>query len=71
MSQIHNQYVHKGDLLYVIDPRPYEYRLQQSISSRDNLNEQIIDERRKIGSQTFGVTIATRGAISSAESTYP
>lgn len=64
-----NQYVSKGDLLYEIDPQPYEYKLQQAISARDNLDEQIIDERRKIGSQTVSVVIATRGSVGSAETT--
>ncbi len=66
---VDNQYVHKGELLYVIDPRPYQFKLQQAISSRDNLEEQIIDERRKIGSQTFNVTLATQGVASTGEST--
>ena len=63
-----NQYVRKGDLLYEIDPLPYQYKLQQAVSSRDNLDQQIIDERRKIASQTFNVTIATRGSVASTES---
>ena len=64
-----NQYVRKGDLLYEIDPLPYQYKLQQAISSRDNLDQQIIDERRKISSQIYNVTIATRGSVASAQST--
>ena len=66
---VDNQYVHKGDLLYVIDPKPYEFKLQQATSARDTLEEQIIDERRKIGAQTFNVTLATQGVASTGEST--
>ncbi len=63
-----NQFVHKGDLLYEIDPQPYEYQLQQAMSARKNLEEQIIDERRKIVSQTLGAEITTVGRKSSTES---
>lgn len=63
-----NQFVHKGDLLYEIDPEPYKYQLQQAISAKKNLEEQIVDERRKIVSQTLGAEITTVGRKSSAES---
>lgn len=66
---VDNQYVHKGDLLYVIDPKPYEYKLQEATSARDTLNQQIIDEQRKIGAQTYNVTLATQGVTSTGEST--
>ncbi|HSU29865.1 MAG TPA: biotin/lipoyl-binding protein [Bryobacteraceae bacterium] len=65
---VDNQLVHKGALLYVIDPKPYEYRLQQAVSARNSLEEQIIDERRKIGAQTFNVTLATQGVSATGES---
>ncbi len=63
-----NQLVHKGDLLYEIDPQPYVYQLQQAVSSKNNLEQQIIDERRKIASQTLNAEITTAGRKSSAES---
>ncbi len=63
-----NQAVHKGELLYEIDPRPYEYQLQQAVSAKNNLEQQIIDERRKIGSQTLNAEITTVGRRSSTES---
>ena len=63
-----NQAVHKGELLYEIDPRPYEYQLQQAVSEKNNLEQQIIDERRKIGSQTLNAQITTAGRLSSTES---
>src|SRR5580693_4811220 len=41
-----NAFLKKGDLLFVIDPRPYEYALQQALSDQQALEEQIIDQRR-------------------------
>jgi len=43
-----NQVVHKGDLLFEIDPRPYEYALQQAKADQAMLEGQINDERRRI-----------------------
>ena len=48
----------KGDLLFVIDPRPYEYALQQALSDQQALEEQIIDERRRIAAQNSAVEAA-------------
>ena len=53
-----NIYVKKGDLLFVIDPRPYEYALQQALSDQRALEEQIIDERRRIAAQSSAVEAA-------------
>jgi len=53
-----NQFVKKGDLLFVIDPRPYEYALQQSLSDQRALEEQIIDQRRRIAAQSSAVQAA-------------
>lgn len=63
-----NQLVHKGDLLYEIDPQPYQYQLQQAEAAKNNLDQQIIDERRKIASQTLNAEITTAGRSSSQES---
>src|ERR1700739_116720 len=46
-----NTLVKKGALLFVIDPRPYEYALQQALADQAILEEQIIDEKRKIAAQ--------------------
>ena len=62
-----NQNVSKGQLLYEIDPLPYEYKLQEAISQRDNLDQQIIDERRKIGAQNLAVEIANQGSAQRGE----
>ncbi|HEY1964029.1 MAG TPA: biotin/lipoyl-binding protein [Acidobacteriaceae bacterium] len=53
-----NAYVKKGDLLFVIDPRPYEYALQQALSDQKALDEQIIDAGRKIAAQNSAVRAA-------------
>jgi membrane fusion protein, multidrug efflux system len=53
-----NAFVKKGELLFVIDPRPYEYALKQALSDQQALEEQIIDERRRIAAQNSAVTAA-------------
>jgi multidrug efflux system membrane fusion protein len=53
-----NTFVKQGDLLFVIDPRPYEYALQQAMSDQRALEEQIIDQRRRISAQTSAVQAA-------------
>jgi multidrug efflux system membrane fusion protein len=53
-----NAFVKKGDLLFVIDPRPYEYALQQALADQELLEQQIIDERRKIAAQNSAVDAA-------------
>ena len=54
-----NQAVKKGDLLYEIDPRPYEYALQQAIADRELLEQQIIDYKRRINAQHDAVAAAS------------
>jgi membrane fusion protein, multidrug efflux system len=61
-----NEYVKKGDLLFVIDPRPYEYALNQALSDQKSLEEQIIDRGRTIAAQNSAVLAAT-AALSSAK----
>jgi membrane fusion protein, multidrug efflux system len=53
-----NAFVKQGDPLFVIDPRPYEYALQQALSDQKDLEEQIIDERRRIAAQNSAVLAA-------------
>src|SRR4051812_12031342 len=43
-----NQFVKKGELLYEIDRRPYEYALERAVSEQAALEGQISDEARKI-----------------------
>ena len=65
-----NAFVKKGDLLFVIDPRPYEYALQQALSDQQALEEQIIDERRRIAAQNSAVE-AAGAAVSIFEDRHP
>jgi multidrug efflux system membrane fusion protein len=53
-----NAFVKKGDLLFVIDPRPYEYAIEQALSDQKALEEQIIDQRRRIAAQESAVHAA-------------
>src|SRR5277367_6377471 len=56
-----NQFVKKGDLLFVIDPRPYEYALQQALSDQQALEEQIIDAKRRIAAEHSAADAAQAG----------
>jgi membrane fusion protein, multidrug efflux system len=60
-----NQYVKKGELLYEIDARPYEYALQRAISDQAALEGQISDEQRKINALVSGVSVAKANISSS------
>src|SRR5260370_13246672 len=53
-----NAFAKTGGLLFVIDPRPYEYALQQALADQELLEQQIIDERRKIAAQNSAVEAA-------------
>jgi len=61
-----NAFVKKGDLLFVIDPRPYEYALEQALSDQQALEEQIVDQRRRIAAQNSAVQ-AAGAAVSSSK----
>ena len=56
-----NQFVHKGDVLFVIDPRPYQYALERAESSQSTLEGQISDEQRKIAAEVSEVSVASAG----------
>jgi multidrug efflux system membrane fusion protein len=60
-----NQAVRKGDLLFQIDPRPYEYALQQARAEQAILEGQIDDERRRIASEQSAVGTARAGVSGS------
>jgi multidrug efflux system membrane fusion protein len=53
-----NQYRKQGDLLFEIDPRPYEYSLEKAKSDLNTLEGQIVDQRRTIASQVSAVGAA-------------
>jgi membrane fusion protein, multidrug efflux system len=56
-----NQFVKKGDLLYVIDPRPYQYAYEHALSEQSALEGQIGDEQRRIAAEVSGVSVAKAG----------
>jgi membrane fusion protein, multidrug efflux system len=53
-----NTFIRQGELLFEIDPRPYEYALQKATSDQKTLEGQIVDQRRTIASQISGVGAA-------------
>lgn len=56
-----NQLVKKGDLLFAIDPRPYEYALEKAESAQSALESQISDEQRRIAAEVSQVSVARAG----------
>ena len=61
-----NQFVKKGELLFEIDERPYQYALDKALSDQSSLEGQITDEQRKIASLESAVSVA-EAKIHSAE----
>ena len=53
-----NQFRKQGELLFQIDPRPYEYTLEKAKSDLNTLEGQIVDQRRTIASQVSAVGAA-------------
>jgi multidrug efflux system membrane fusion protein len=53
-----NQYVKAGDLLFVVDERPYRYALERTLSQQSALEGQIEDRSRSINAQISGVHVA-------------
>jgi multidrug efflux system membrane fusion protein len=53
---------HKGELLFEIDTRPYEYALQQALADQAGLEEQINDARRRIAAEGSAVDAARASA---------
>jgi membrane fusion protein, multidrug efflux system len=60
-----NQFVRRGDLLFEIDPRPYEYALARAKSEQATLEGQIADLGRAIAGQRSAVAAAGSGVTSS------
>ncbi|MDR3735124.1 MAG: HlyD family efflux transporter periplasmic adaptor subunit [Acidobacteriaceae bacterium] len=60
-----NDFVHAGSVLFVIDPRPYQYALDQALSDQQLLEEQITDMQRKIASENSAVEAARAGVTGS------
>jgi membrane fusion protein, multidrug efflux system len=61
-----NQFARKGELLYEIDERPYQYALETALSDQEALEGQIVDEQRKIAALVSAVSVA-QAKIHSAE----
>lgn len=61
-----NQFVKKGELLFEIDDRPYQYALERALSAQAALEGQIVDETRRIAALNSAVTVAEAN-IHSAE----
>jgi len=61
-----NQFVKKGELLYEIDERPYQYAFDNAISEQATLEGQISDEQRKIAALVSAVSV-TQANIQSME----
>src|ERR1700679_4303248 len=56
-----NEFVRKGELLFVIDPRPHQYALEKAESAQSALEGQISDEQRRIAAQVSEVSVANAG----------
>jgi membrane fusion protein, multidrug efflux system len=61
-----NAFIKQGELLFEIDPRPYEYALEKAKSDRDTLEGQITDQSRTIASQVSAVGAAKANTDSAA-----
>src|ERR1700739_2826274 len=61
-----NQFVKKGELLFEIDNRPYQYVLERTVSEQATLEGQIVDERRRIAALVSAVSV-TRAGIHTAQ----
>ena len=56
-----NDFVRKGELLFVIDPHPYQYAVEKAESAQSSLEGQISDEQRRIAAQLSEVSVANAG----------
>jgi len=61
-----NQFVKRGDLLFEIDERPYEYALETALSEQAALEGEIVDEGRRIAALKNAVSVSEAN-IHSAE----
>jgi multidrug efflux system membrane fusion protein len=61
-----NQAVKQGDLLFEIDPRPYQYALMRAKASLAQLDAQIPLTQRSVNAQTYGAA-AAKSAVARAQ----
>src|ERR1700684_1230849 len=66
LNVLDNQFVRKGELLFEIDDRPYQYALENALSEQAALEGQIVDETRKINALKSAVSVSEAN-IHSAE----
>lgn len=64
-----NAYVKAGSVLFAIDPRPYQYALDQALSDQQLLEQQIVDMQRRIAAQSSAVQAARAGVAGSRSQT--
>jgi len=62
-----NQFVRKGELLFEIDERPFQYALERALSDQATLEGQIVDETRRIAALKSAV-VRFRGQHSQCRS---
>src|SRR5580698_3928289 len=60
-----NQFVKKGELLYEVDDRPYQYALETAFSNQEALEGQIVDEQRRIAALVSAVSVSQANIQSS------
>jgi multidrug efflux system membrane fusion protein len=60
-----NQFVKKGELLYEIDERPYQYALERAVAEEATLEGQISDEARRIAALVSAVSVSQANIQSS------
>ncbi|WP_170211064.1 multidrug transporter subunit MdtN [Neokomagataea tanensis] len=56
-----NQYVRRGQILFIIDPEPYEYKLQQAQAQVDGLQAQLDVQTNQVSSQMSQAGAAESG----------
>jgi multidrug efflux system membrane fusion protein len=61
-----NQYVKAGELLFVVDERPYRYALERALSEQAALEGQIEDRQRSINSQISSIHVAEANIASNS-----
>jgi len=58
-----NAFVRAGTVLFAIDPRPYQYALEQALSDQQLLEEQITDTERRIAAENSAVEAARASVV--------
>ena len=70
LTELHaadNAFVKAGAVLFVIDPRPYQYALDQALSEQQLLEQQILDMQQRIAAE-HGAIAAAHAAVSGSHS---